>query len=261
MKHRDFGRMDGPVVLFGGPYSNFQAMEALAAILDGRNAICSGDIVAYCAEPNETTRLFLDLGLPGIAGNCEMQLLAGAKDCGCGFESGSTCDLLSSGWWPFLAREMDGELVWSLGELPEIGSFVHEEKRYAVIHGGATSANRFLWPSSPDWAFAEEISLLEDAIGAIDGVVAGHSGIAFQRNVNGYHWINAGAIGLPPNDGRCETRYAVLDGGEVAFHRLRYDHRTAIERMRAAGLSQGYEKTLGSGLWPSEDVLPVELRR
>ena len=252
--------MDGSVVLFGGPYSNLQAMEALAAIVHGRDAVCTGDVVAYCAEPNQTAELFLEHKWPGVAGNCERQLLEGAKDCGCGFEDGSACDTLSNGWWPFLMREVNADLVQRLNEMADIGSLEHLGRRFAVIHGGATAANRFLWPSTTEEAFAEEIAAIERAIGPVDGVIAGHCGIAFQRHVAGRHWVNTGAIGLPPNDGRPETRYAILENGEVIFHRLAYDHGVAREQMRLAGLTQGYDLSLETGHWPSEDVLPKELR-
>lgn len=261
MKHRDFGRMDGPTLLFGGPYSNLQAMEALVRLADGREAVCTGDVVAYCADPNETASLFLDTGWPGIAGNCERQLRDRAGDCGCGFDAGSACDLLATGWWPYLLRRMQPDLTRRLNEMPDIGCLAHRGKRFAVVHGGATEVNRFLWPSSDEADFAREISVIEDAIGGVDGVIAGHCGIAFQRHVAGRHWINTGAIGLPPHDGRPDTRYAVLEAGEVVFHRLPYDHETAGARMRAEALTQGYHLTLASGLWPSEDILPDELRR
>lgn len=35
------------------------------------------------------------MALPLIAGSCEENLAAGALDCGCGFEEGTACDLLS----------------------------------------------------------------------------------------------------------------------------------------------------------------------
>ncbi|HGG06309.1 MAG TPA: metallophosphoesterase, partial [Aliiroseovarius sp.] len=45
------------------------------------------------------------------------------------------------------------------------------------------------------------------------------------------------------------------------FHRLSYDPDAAVALMQAAGLTQGYERTMTTGIWPSEDVLPPALRR
>jgi hypothetical protein len=42
---------------------------------------------------------------------------------------------------------------------------------------------------------------------------------------------------------------------------LEYDVVGAVAAMRSAGLVQGYERTLETGWWPSEDILPQELRR
>lgn len=261
MRHQDFGHFDEPIVLFGGPYSNLQALQALIQTIDGTHAVCTGDIVGYCAEPNETIDLFFAQDFAAVAGNCERQLFDGRDDCGCGFEDGSTCDRLSAGWWPWLVRTAGPAEITRLNALPDIGSFLHQGRRYAVIHGGATAINRFIWPSSPEAVFREEIAAIESVIGPFDGVVAGHSGIAFQRRLGRYHWINAGAVGLPPHDGRPATRYAMLENGEAMFHRLDYDHETASQRMIDAGLVQGYQDSLRTGIWPSEDMLPPELRR
>ncbi|MEM8803386.1 MAG: metallophosphoesterase family protein [Pseudomonadota bacterium] len=261
MKHADFGHMDGPVVLFGGPYSNLQAMEAMASAIGDRDAICTGDVVGYCANPNETTTHLMARGVPVIAGNCEQQLAEGKEDCGCGFGEDSACDLLSRGWWPHLLGTASPETVSALSDLPEIGTFTHQSRRYAVIHGGATAINRFLWPSSDAGEFDEEIAAIEAVVGQVDGVVSGHSGIAFHRHIGRHQWINAGAIGLPPHDGRPETRYAVLTDGDVVIERLSYAHEAAAAAMETAGLTQGYHQTLRTGIWPSEDILPEALRR
>ena len=50
MRVQDFGAFDGGVTLFGGPYSNLQALEALAERVEGP-AICTGDVVAYGGDP------------------------------------------------------------------------------------------------------------------------------------------------------------------------------------------------------------------
>ena len=249
MKHRDFGHFDDTVVLFGGPYSNLQAMEALVREIDGRHAVCTGDIVAYCAQPNETLRVFSDRGYPSIAGNCETRLIENSEDCGCGFEAGSACDVLSGGWWPHLRAILDPAFLPFLKALPDIGSFVHHGRRYGVIHGGVRDISQFIWPSSPEATFRAVIAEVEAEIGRVDGIVAGHCGVAFHRAIGGHQWINTGAIGMPPHDGRPETRYAVLEDGEVTIHRLAYDYATASTQMEGAGLSQGYHRTLYTGVW------------
>jgi predicted phosphodiesterase len=261
MKVQDFGRFDGPLVLFGGVYSNFQALEALIKAIGDRPAICTGDVVAYCADASASVALVRQSGWPLVAGNCERQIADAASDCGCGFGPGSTCEMLSRGWYPHAAAQIGpNDRAW-MAALPDIGIFQQGERRYAVLHGGATANNRFLWPSTAAEDFEDEINALEALTGQIDGIVAGHSGIAFQRRLGDYSWINAGAVGMPPHDGRPETRFAVLDRGDVTFERLSYDVHAAINAMQGAGLVQGYDVALQIGLWPSEDILPDELRR
>lgn len=261
MRVQDFGRFDEPIVLFGGPYSNLAALEALSTIIGERPAICTGDVVAYGAEPVQTVNLMQAMAVHCIAGNCERQVAEGALDCGCGFENGSSCDLLSRGWYSYLSSECDPDTITWLADQPELGVFIQGKRRYAVVHGGATAINRFIWPDSQSEVFLEEITALEGHLGKIDGIVAGHCGIAFHRKIEEYQWINAGAIGLPAHDGRPETRYAVLTDGDVVIERLSYEHESARSAMVRVGLTQGYHDTLRSGLWPSEDVLPPSLRR
>lgn len=257
----DLGAVEGEVILFGGPYSNLAALEALAERVGATPAICTGDVVAYCGAPAETVTRLRALGWPVVAGNCERQLAEGAGDCGCGFGEGTECDLLSRGWYAHADAALDADACAWMAVLPDMAVFSHSGRRYAVIHGGATAINRFLWPSSPEAAFAEEVAAITAAVGPVDAVVAGHCGIAFQREVAGVHWINAGAIGLPPHDGRPETRFVRLTGQGAVIERLDYDWQAAQSAMRAVGLVQGYDATLETGVWPSEDVLPDELRR
>ena len=73
MKIADLGVLNAPLALFGGPYSNAQATAALfdKVAQHGvapRSVICTGDVVAYCANPRETidgldrfTRIFNQL--------------------------------------------------------------------------------------------------------------------------------------------------------------------------------------------------------
>ncbi len=261
----DLGTLDGPVLLFGGPYSNVQA---LGALMDWANAegipashrICTGDVVAYCADPLACIDMMRDLALPIVAGNCEKQLSRAAADCGCGFAAGSTCEGLSAGWYGYANGLLDDRARQWLGACPDRLLFRHHGMRHVVIHGGASDISRFLWPISPDDDFWHEISILQEEVGAFDAVVSGHSGVPFIRWIDGISWLNPGAIGMPANDGQSSTSFAVLEGGEIRFESLDYDVGAAVEAMRAAGLTQGYDVALSSGYWPSEDVLPRVMR-
>ena len=263
---RDLGTLKGEVLIFGGPYSNLQATRAFIAQavergVDPSNCICTGDVVAYCADAAATVAEIRAFGGPVVAGNCERQLAARAGDCGCGFEAGSSCDVLASGWYAHADRNIgDDDRNW-MRQLPDIVSFRHGRRRYAVIHGGATDVARFLWPTSDSGEFLEEVDVIEAIVGGVDRVIAGHAGLAFWRDLGRVQWINAGAIGMPPHDGRPETRFAALSGGGAVFHRLSYDHEAAARAMTQASLTQGYERGLSTGRWPSEDVLPDALRR
>lgn len=262
---RDLGVINGPVLLFGGPYSNVQATRALlseaeAYGIPGRQMICTGDLVAYCAAPHATVELIRQSGAAVVAGNCEKQLGEGAPDCGCGFDEDSTCDLLSMGWYPFALRHTDEAARAWMRACPDVISFRHQGARYAVIHGGMTDIARFIWPSSEAAVFDSEWRAIETEIGPVDHVIAGHCGLAFIRETARGRWINPGVIGMPPNDGRQQTRFGVLDGGEMRIHRLSYDADAAAAEMQRAGLTQGYDAGVLSGYWPSEDILPAPLR-
>jgi hypothetical protein len=57
--------LEPPVLVFGGPYSNLRALQALRQRADelgipASHAICTSDVVAYCAEPEETVQVIRD---------------------------------------------------------------------------------------------------------------------------------------------------------------------------------------------------------
>ena len=256
---QDLGTLTGDLLLFGGPYSNLQATQALFAEthhIKRKNRICTGDMVAYCADARATAELVLRECGAVVAGNCELQLSQGAEDCGCGFEEGTACDLASGAWYAHANAQMASMRV-ALAALPQRIFFEHEGLRYAVIHGGVSDVARFIWQTDTDGVFKNEINLLGRDV---DVVVSGHSGLPFERRVGDVIWLNAGVIGMPPHDGGVSTRYVIASERKFSIQNLHYDYEQAAQRMEACGLTQGYETGLRTGIWPAEDVLPQDLR-
>ena len=261
---KDLGELEGDVLLFGGSYSNAHALGALFDIAEEldfspKNRICTGDAVAYCGAVLETLEL-MENACEWLAGNCEKQLVAQADTCGCGFRAGSVCDVLSKGWFSFASGVIgaDGRARMSLCQ--DLIVFTNRGTRYGVVHGGYRYRSRFLWPSSPEKDFEQEFSALQAEHGSLDAIISGHCGMAFQRNIGTKSWINAGAIGMPPHDGRPQTRYVVLGEDGARIKRLDYDVAAAGDQMRKVGLVQGYEIALKTGYWPSDGILPQALR-
>ena len=252
--------IEGPLLCFGGPYSNLQALRALLDEAARRGIpparmLCTGDVVAYCADAAATLDLMMASGIATVMGNCEESLAAGGEDCGCGFVEGTACDLLSRGWFAHAVRQVAPRHRAWMAALPRRIDLRLGGRHLAAVHGGTASINRFLFASAPEAVLAAEIA----ASGA-EGVLAGHCGLPFTRLVGGGIWHNAGAIGMPADDGTPRAWFSLLlpevDGLRIEHHPLAYDHAAAAAAMCAAGLAVGYAEALGSGQWPSGDVLP-----
>jgi predicted phosphodiesterase len=258
--------MDGPVLVFGGPYSNLEATRAVLAraAMEGippRRIVCTGDIVAYGADARATLELVRRAGILSVMGNCEEALGRGAADCGCGYAEGSACDRMAAEWYAFADRNLDAEARAWMAALPRRLDILLAGKRLAVIHGSVRQINRFVFASTPPAVKREEL----DAAGC-DGVIAGHCGVPFTEVIDGRLWHNSGAVGMPANDGTPRTWFSIVSpgaGGITVEHvALSYDHRAAAAKMRAEKLPEGYAAALENGLWPSCDVLPAaELAR
>jgi len=253
-------QMDGPLLVFGGPYSNLEATQALLdeAVrlkIPAERVVCTGDVVAYGADPAATVDLLREAQCHVVMGNCEENLAARAADCGCGFPAGSACERLSAAWFAHAAIRLDADaLTWMAG-LPrridiEIGGY-----RFAAVHGGLERINQFVFASTAAAIKHEALSKV-----GVDGVIAGHCGLPFTQAIGARLWHNAGVVGLPANDGTPRVWYSVLAaaaGGIVIEHRaLEYDHLSAAAKMRRVGLPEEYAAALATGIWPSCDVLP-----
>jgi hypothetical protein len=253
--------MEGPVLFFGGCYSNLEATVALqreAARLGIRpgNIVCTGDVVAYCADPVATVAAIRDWGISVIMGNCEESLGWNKDDCGCGFEEGTECQQLSVDWYAYASRELGEEQRKWMRSLPRRLDVMMGNRRLAVIHGSVDSINGFVFASTP-WLDKER----QIAKSGCHGVIGGHSGIPFNHAAGGKLWHNSGALGMPANDGTSRVWYSLLIPNghdiEIRLMSLQYDAGAAARKMRAHGLPPGYAEALETGLWPSCDVLPA----
>ncbi|MEM7216363.1 MAG: metallophosphoesterase family protein [Pseudomonadota bacterium] len=252
----------GRVFVFGGSYGNLQATSALLERAESLGfgsgeIIFTGDTVAYCGQPAQTVELIRNSGIHVIMGNCEEALGADADDCGCGFEEGSECSLLSVEWYRFCRSVLDSEAKSWMRGLHRSATVRIGEFRLQCTHATPASINQFVFPSD----IATRKYQIPDAPD-LDGYITGHSGLPFVAEQNNKIWINSGAAGMPANDGTPRVWYATLEADTEGLVcqtcALDYDHQSAAISMTQAGLANGYRDCLHSGIWPSHDVLPED---
>ncbi|SFG38463.1 metallophosphoesterase family protein [Neptunomonas qingdaonensis] len=258
-----------PLLVFGGPYSNAEATKAMLAeatrlAIPATNVLCSGDLVAYCASPQETINLIRQWDIAVVMGNCEESFGNDADDCGCGFEEGTSCDLLSAGWFNFSKPRISQESKQWMKQLPRSISFHYGGVEFEAVHGGTEQINQFIYASDVEQISAQ----LADTQARI--IIGGHGGIPFGKEVFGKSvfaktavnkaWLNAGVIGMPANDGTQDGWYMLIstlaDAIEISWHRLTYDAQNTADTMSQSGLNTAYKTALLTGIWPSSDVLP-----
>ncbi|WP_052188376.1 metallophosphoesterase [Cellulophaga sp. Hel_I_12] len=254
------GALEGKVLVFGGVYSNLQALEALLTIAQENNiaadhCICTGDIVGYCAQPEETVQLFKTWGAHSIAGNVEVQLVEGAEDCGCDFTEGSRCDGFSKLWYPYAQSRLSKDAINYMEGLPNHVAFDYVGKKVAVIHGAVENISEFIFETSSVETKLESFKDLDAEV-----ILAGHCGLPFSQEIDKKLWINPGVIGMPANDGTSRVWYVLLEDvdGQLKYtHQyLEYDFQKAYQLMKSNHLPMEYAETLVSGLWDNMEILP-----
>jgi predicted phosphodiesterase len=251
------------LLVFGGPYSNYAATKALldhatALGFAPEQVLCTGDMVAYCSDVNETLALMQDWhqrGMHIVKGNCEQSLAEQTQDCGCGFDENSACSLLSVTWYRHALATMQPEYQRWQQHLPEhirlqLGPF-----NVLALHASFESNNEFVFRSSDDQIKQRALTNAN-----ADIVLAGHSGVPFGQAFEQGYWLNAGVIGMPANNGQAHTYYMTIEAIDgqwrARWHALHYEVSTTQAAMEKAGLNTPYQTALATGRWPSMDVLP-----
>lgn len=259
-KIESISELKGKVLLFGGVYSNLQALEAMAEVaknenIDPENCISTGDIVGYCAQPEETIQFFKNWKAKSIAGNVEIQLSENAEDCGCEFTKGSRCDDFSQMWYPYAKSRLTRDSLDFIKKLPEFIQFKFANKNITVLHGSYFNTSEFIFKSTP---WEEKVPSFEAT--KSDVIVSGHCGLPFNDSQDDLLWLNPGVIGMPANDGKSAVWYVILEekNNELTFEHkwLTYNFTLTNSLMLKNDLPNEYAKTIVTGIWDNMEILP-----
>ena len=257
---KDLGNLSGPLFVFGGPYSNFEATrtaldEAQKLGIPAVRIICTGDVTAYCGNPEETSTLIRQSGIHVVQGNCEESLAADREDCACGFDGENECSKLSVSWYAHSKIATSNENKDWMGNLPHRLTFNFAGKKVHVLHGSDKQINEFIFPST-DPAIKRRDLLNTEA----DIIISGHSGLPFTEQVDDCIWHNAGVVGMPANDGTPRVWHSLIEatdqGISFSHKSFTYDHMSAIKTMLKYGLDD-YAASIENGIYPSQQTFAI----
>lgn len=244
------------IALISDIHANLPALEAVLADIDARVDTAAtyhlGDLVGYAPWPNETVAVVRAAGIPGIAGNYDWTVATDYKHCGCRYEDPQQ-ESLSHESFAWTKANVSSETKRFLGALPfrlDIRAHGGHTSGPSVIlvHGSNVLNTVYVTEDRPN-SFLEKMA---EGLGARPGDVVcyGHTHAAWQRTVNGVHFVNTGSVGRP-KDGDPRAGYVRLtveaESVRTEIVRVAYDVERAARAILASSLPAEFAAFLLTG--------------
>jgi diadenosine tetraphosphatase ApaH/serine/threonine PP2A family protein phosphatase len=252
------------IAVFGGVYNNYLALEAALKDVKSRGAeaiYCLGDLGAFGPHPDRVFPLLHEYGVGCIQGNYDNSIGNDLADCQCGYTDPRDNHFARISYAYTYQNTSPENRAW-MRELPLQRRLQLGRYRLLLCHGSPRRMNEFLWESTTPTHFLAHLARSHDG----DVILATHTGIRWHRRLPGdRHFVNAGVLGRPENDGRTNVWYALLEANPdltVEFVPVAYDHGRLAREMRGEGLPEKFVETVLTGWWTTcLEVLPAKERR
>lgn len=209
-------------------HSNLDALEAVIdEIPKGMPILCLGDVVGYCAQPNEVVETIQRLNpLVVLMGNHDYAVVTG--DVG-GF---STYAATAIAW---TRKHITAANMQFLSSLHPEAHLELDTISVALYHGSPRdSLFEYIYPEIS----AEEVdSLIDESESKV--VLLGHTHVPMLSSAKGRILANPGSVGQP-RDGNPNASIGFLTVSarkcDFEHKRVRYDVESAAEKIRESGL-------------------------
>ena len=223
-------------------HSNLPALESVLAkidTLDIAKIVCCGDIIGYCAHPNEVIGKLRNILTVSIRGNHDVALMDPREAEAFNnyareaiFWTRATLTLEHLDWLKGLKdQEQSGDIILAHGSLFDPDEYVYSPfqaaKSLEIAPCRMVAVGHTHYP---------EVYRFEPSTGLCRDILASEGELELEE---GYRYmINAGSVGQP-RDGDWRTAFAVYDdagSGKIEIHRVDYDVHSAVDRIKDVGL-------------------------
>lgn len=213
------------ILILADIHANAEALAAFASIETSWDAcLCVGDLVDYGVNPSPCVDWVREHATAWVRGNHDHAVAQRVPARG-----GSGFRALAAATRPLNCERLNCEQMGFLARMPVTKYVTLGERTFFLVHGTPydpldeyLSGNAQLWQKR-----LENIEA--------DFVCVGHTHLPFELPLEGKTVINPGSIGQP-RDGDPRGSYAIVEDGEVRFHRFEYDVEAALRAVRDAGV-------------------------
>ena len=223
------------IAIISDIHSNIHALEAVLEEIEASSPekiLCAGDVVGYCAHPNECCGHMRRLGAVAVLGNHDL----GALTRGIG---GMNPYAGAAALWT--SERLDGPSREYLSSLPRSArSEAGAGKVMSVFHGSDSDPDEYVYEQSVERSILDRTDSW--------AVVLGHTHVPFVRTFDTGAVVNPGSVGQP-RDGDPRASFALLDteAGRFEIRRVGYDVESAAEDILDAGLPMMLARRLSVG--------------
>jgi putative phosphoesterase len=200
-----------------------------------------GDITGYGADPEGCVRRIRRENAVSIIGNYDLKVLQAGRS-GRKVRASTPEKALAFRW--AYAHLPKSSRKW-LAALPEELRFEIEGRRILLTHGSPADSEEHITEATS----ATRLNELAD-ISSADIIVSGHAHRPLLHQHERVLFVNTGSVGRP-DDGDPRASYAILEltpkRVRVTHHRVKYDVRRAVARIRKHGLPEIFAQMIVKG--------------
>ena len=194
------------ILVISDIHSNYRALKATLDTFDDVDEVwCLGDIVEYGPRPSDCIELVRQNCQQVVIGNHDLYFSKCLPQSNYGW----------TGWYPNNTPINDLDYI---SGLPSLLTLDRDGISYCLVHG--SPANHLTGRLHPHAEEIENIQSLKNA--DQDRILAGHTHMAMQIEIDGKLVVNPGTIGQP-RDGDYRAQCMIIDNGCIQHHRVEYD--------------------------------------
>lgn len=224
------------VAVLNDIHGNLPALDAVLSEVDqaGADAIVVGGDLAWGPMPGETLDRLIALGDRArfVMGNADRDVVEA-------FDGGAPEHEAVSTYCA--ARISRTHRDFLAGLPPPVALDVDGLGRSLFCHGSPRSDTERITTATPDARLRRILDGVSESL-----VVCGHTHRQFDRRIDAWRVVNAGAVGLP-YEGRAAAFWALF-GPDVELRCTDYDIDEALKVFRAAGMTDDVEREMRPSL-------------